>query len=79
MDFVGLSTTAGLASTILTSIQRGYDLTWLDGYPEAVRAVSREQVARAMHAHLDPAAMVLVEAGSVGAPPAAPPVPGPGS
>ena len=69
--FVGLSTTGGLASTILTSIQRGYDLTWLDGYPEAVRAVSREQVDHAIGAHLDPAAMVLVEAGSVGAPTAA--------
>jgi zinc protease len=69
--FVGLSTTAGLASTILTSIQRGYGLSWLDGYPEAVRAVSREQVDHAIGAHLDPSAMVLVEAGSVGAPAAA--------
>jgi zinc protease len=79
--FVGLSTTAGLASTILTSIQRGYDLSWLDGYPQAVRALSREQVDHAIRAHLDPAAMVLVEAGSVGVPTAAPtaPVPAPGS
>jgi zinc protease len=68
--FVGLSTTGGLASTILTSIQRGYDLRWLDGYPEAVRAVSREEVNRAIRTHLDPSSMVLVEAGSVGAPPA---------
>jgi zinc protease len=67
---VGLSTTGGLASTILTSIQRGYDLRWLDGYPEAVRAVSREEVNRAIRTHLDPSSMVLVEAGSVGAPPA---------
>jgi zinc protease len=65
--FVSLSTTAGLASTILTSIQRGYDLSWLDGYPEAVRAVSREEVNRAIRTHLDPSTMVLVEAGSVGA------------
>jgi zinc protease len=66
--FVGLSTTGGLASTILTTIQRGYGLSWLDGYPEAVRAVSREEVNRAMRAHLDPSTMVLVEAGSIGAP-----------
>jgi zinc protease len=66
--FVGLSTTGGLASTILTTIQRGYDLGWLDGYPEAVRAVSREDVNRAIRTHLDPATMVLVEAGSIGAP-----------
>jgi zinc protease len=66
--FVGLSTTGGLANTILTTIQRGYDLSWLDGYPEAVRAMSREEVNHAIRTHLDPAHMVLVEAGSIGAP-----------
>jgi zinc protease len=66
--FVSLSTTGGLASTILTTIQRGYDLKWLDGYPEAVRALSREDVNRAIRTHLDPAKMVLVEAGSIGGP-----------
>jgi len=66
--FVGLSTTGGLATTILTTIQRGYDLSWLDGYPEAVRAMSREDVNRAIRTHLDPSAMVLVEAGSVAGP-----------
>ena len=66
--FVGLSTTGGLANTILTTIQRGYDLSWLDGYPQAVRAMSREDVNRAIRTHLDPASMVLVEAGSIGAP-----------
>jgi zinc protease len=65
---VGLSTTGGLATTILTTIQRGYDLSWLDGYPEAVRAMSREDVNRAIRTHLDPSTMVLVEAGSLGAP-----------
>jgi zinc protease len=62
---VSLSTTGGVAGAILTSVQRGYDLTWLDGYPRAVGAVTREQVNRAIRAHLDPGAMVLVEAGSV--------------
>ena len=66
--FVGLSMTAGLATTLLTTIQRGYGLSWLDGYPEAVRAVSREDVNRAIRTHLDPSTMVLVEAGSVGTP-----------
>jgi zinc protease len=65
--FVSLSTTGGLASTILTTIQRGYDLSWLDGYPEAVRALSRDDVNRAIRTHLDPASMVRVEAGSVAA------------
>lgn len=69
---VGLSTTGGLANTIVTTIQRGYDLTWLDGYPEALKALTRAQVNSAIKTHLDPARMVLVEAGSVKAAGAAP-------
>ena len=65
---VGLSTTGGLATAIVTALQRGYDLTWLDGYPEAVKALTRAQVNSAIKTHLDPASMVLVEAGSVKAP-----------
>lgn len=63
---VSLSTTAGIAGTIMATVQRGYALTWLDEYPKAVNAMTREQVNKAIHSHLDPATMVLVEAGSVG-------------
>ena len=35
---VGLSTAAGSPGMILTAVQRGYDLTWLDGYPQAIAA-----------------------------------------
>jgi zinc protease len=62
---VGLSTSAGLAGFMLATIQRGYGLDWLDRYPEAVKAVTREQVNGAIRAHLDPSKMTLVEAGSV--------------
>jgi zinc protease len=64
---VGLSTSAGLAGAILVSVQRGYDVSWLDAYPEAIKALTREQVNRAIHTRLDPRTMVLVEAGSVAA------------
>jgi zinc protease len=63
--FVGLSTTMGLAETILVNTQRGYDPSWLDGYPKAVKALTREQVDAAIKNHLNPSTMVLVEAGSV--------------
>lgn len=63
---VGLSTTGGLADTILANVQRGYDVSWLDEYSQAVNAVTLAQVNAAIKAHLDPAKMVLVEAGSVG-------------
>jgi zinc protease len=63
--FVSLSTTEGLAETILANAQRGYDPSWLDGYPKAVKALTRDQVNAAIKAHINPSAMVLVEAGSV--------------
>jgi zinc protease len=63
--FVGLSTTAGLAETILVNTQRGFDPSWLDEYPKAVKALTREKVNAAIKSHLNPGTMVLVEAGSV--------------
>ena len=65
--FVGLSTTFGLASAILNSVQRGYDLTWLDRYPQAVEALTSTGVNAAIKAHLNPNSTVLVEAGSLSA------------
>jgi zinc protease len=69
--FVSLSTTLGLAETILINAQRGLDPSWLDAYPKAVKALTRDQVNAAIKAHLNPNAMALVEAGSI--PPAAVP------
>jgi zinc protease len=66
--FVGMSTTSGLAETILINTQRGFDPTWLDAYPKAVKALTREQVNAAIKTHLNPSTMVLVETGSVPAP-----------
>jgi zinc protease len=63
--FVSLSTTLGLAETILTNTQRGFDPNWLDGYPKSVKALTRDQVNAAIKTHINPSAMVLVEAGSV--------------
>jgi zinc protease len=62
---VGLSTTGGLANAILTDIQRGYDVSRVDTFPDAVNALTRDQVNSAIKKHLDPSRMVLVEAGSV--------------
>jgi zinc protease len=78
---VGLSTTAGLASTILTNVQRGYDVSWLDGYTGAINALTRDQINSAVKNHVNPSAMVLVKAGSVapGEHSASPPSPPPRS
>ena len=64
---VGLSTTGGLAATLLIDVQRGYDVNWLEGYPKAINALTRDQVDSAIKNHLNPNLMVLVEAGSVSA------------
>jgi zinc protease len=64
---VGLSTTSGLAETILANTQRGYDPSWLDGYPKAIKALTRDEVNAAIKTHLNPSTMVLVEAGSIAA------------
>jgi zinc protease len=64
---VGLSTTGGLASAILTNLQRGYDVSRVEEYPGAVKALTREQVNAAIKSRLNPSAMVLVKAGSVAA------------
>ncbi len=65
--FVSLSTTLGLAETILANAQRGFDPSWLDAYPKAVKALNRDQVNAAIKTHINPNALVLVEAGSVAA------------
>lgn len=62
---VGLSTTDGMAGAILNTLQRGYELTWLDEYPAALHALTLDQVNGAIKKHLDPAKMVLVKAGTV--------------
>jgi len=62
---VGLSTTTGLANAILTDVQRGYDVSRVETYPGAVKALTRDEVDSAIKNHLNPNLMVLVKAGSV--------------
>ncbi|MEA3196661.1 MAG: zinc protease [Gammaproteobacteria bacterium] len=64
---VGLSTTAGLANAILTDVQRGYEVSRVDTFPEAVKALTRDEVNSAIKSHLNPGVMVSVKAGSVAA------------
>lgn len=69
---VGLATTGGLASALLSALHRGYDVTWLDEYPKRISALSLEQVNSAIKKHLQPGKMTIIKAGSV------PPAPGQG-
>lgn len=62
---VGLSTTEGMATNILNTIQRGYGLDRLDDYPAAVEALTLDQVNGAIKKHLKPDNMVIIKAGTV--------------
>ncbi|MEO5722112.1 MAG: pitrilysin family protein [Chthoniobacterales bacterium] len=62
---VGLATTDGLASALLSAVQRGYDVTWLDEYPKKVEALSLEAVNGAIKKHLQLEKMTVIKAGSV--------------
>lgn len=62
---VGLSTTDGMAAAILNTLQRGYDLSWLDEYPTALSALTLDQVNGVIKKHLDLDKMVIIKAGTV--------------
>lgn len=62
---VGLSTTTGMATTIMNTLIRGYDVNWLDEYPERVQALDLATVNGAIKKHLHPDKLVLVKAGTV--------------
>ena len=62
---VSLATTAGMAGTLLRTVQRGYPLTWIDDYPKSVDAVTLTEVNAAIKHYVDPEKLVTVKAGSV--------------
>ena len=62
----GLATTGGMAGALLSSVNRGYDVTWLDEFPARVNALTDQQVNAAIKKYLKPENMVLVRAGTFG-------------
>ena len=68
---VSLATTDGLATAIMDAINRGYDVDWVDQYPEKIRALTPVQVNAAIHKYLKPETMFTISAGTIpGAAPA---------
>jgi zinc protease len=65
---VKLSTTSGLANTLLNTLNRGYPLDWVDNYPAKIRAITVQQVNAAVKTYLQPQNMILVKAGSLSEP-----------
>jgi predicted Zn-dependent peptidase len=54
---VGLATTRRLAQSILTNAERGFEVDYLDRFPEEIRALSLEEVNEAVRRHLQPDAL----------------------
>jgi len=69
-DFVGfyklnLSTTTGMATTILNTMDRDLPLSFIDEFGNKVNAITLAQVNGAIKKYLDPEKMVLIKAGTV--------------
>jgi zinc protease len=65
---VALGTTQGAADALLQCVQSGRPLSWLDDYPEAVRALTVREVNAAIRKRVDPQQLLLVKAGTLDAP-----------
>ena len=64
---VDLATTGGMANTLMATVNRGYDVSWLDEFPVKVNALTNEQVNASIKKYLKPESMVMVKAGTFGA------------
>lgn len=61
---VGLATTDRLAQSILTNAERGFDISYLDDFPEEIRALTLEEVNDAVQRYFDPDAIQEALAGT---------------
>ena len=62
---VDLATSDGMAGALLTAVNRGYGVDWLDDFPARVNALTLEQVNAAIRQYLKPDQMILVKAGTL--------------
>jgi zinc protease len=62
---VQLATTGGLVNQLLSIVQRGLDVDFIDNYPDIINALTLNQVNDAIKKYINPANVVTVVAGSV--------------
>lgn len=62
---VALSTSRGLANSILSTINQGKEPSYIDQYPIDVNAVSLDKVNALIKKHINPDAFVILKAGSI--------------
>jgi predicted Zn-dependent peptidase len=62
---VALATTSGLATRLLVNAERGFEVTYLDRYPDEVRSLTVPQVNEALRKHVRPDDLHVAVAGSL--------------
>lgn len=62
---VGLATTGGLASALLKNAERGFDVGYLDRFPDEVHSVSLEKANEVIRTHIKPDRLHTAMAGSL--------------
>ena len=62
---VGLSTTRGLAYTILNFVKRGFEPNYVYQYPKDIEAVTLKEVNTAIKANIDLNKLVIIKSGSL--------------
>ena len=60
---VGLATTGGMAASLLYNAERGFDVDYLDRFPDLIEALDVHRVNDAIRTHLDPSRLSLAIAG----------------
>ena len=61
---VRLSTTGGLASSILSFINQGKSPNYIDEYPKEINAVTLSQVNSAIKKYINPTTFLIIKSGS---------------
>ncbi|WP_420457022.1 M16 family metallopeptidase [Rubrivirga sp.] len=62
---VGLATTSGAAARLLVNAERGFDVGYLDRFPDLVRALTADEVTAAVRRHVRPADLHETVAGTM--------------
>ena len=62
---VGLATSDGVASNLMSTVHRGYDLGWLDRYAATLNALTTDQVNATIKKHLKPETFFMIKAGTM--------------
>ena len=62
---VGMSTTSGMARTILSFVERGLEPNYIEQYPKDIEKVTLQQVNDAVKKYIQLDKMIIIKAGSL--------------